>query len=68
MKPIKLKELLISAKNPTEQKIEVLVPRVPVCELLFDGVVADVGADLENKILADWCVSKDGAYFIAFVV
>lgn len=64
MKPIKLKELLKTAKDPATQKIAIdegLGFDAP----LFDGVVEDVDEALGERILSNWQVEIDGTRLIA---
>ena len=64
MKPIKLKELLRTAKDPATQKIvidEGLGFDAPLC----DGVVKDVDETLGERILSNWQVEIDVTRLIA---
>lgn len=63
MKPIKLKELLRTAKGPATQRIvidEGLWFDVP----LFEGVVKDVDEALGERIISNWQVETDGTRLI----
>lgn len=64
MKPIKLKELLRTAKDPATQKI-VIDEGLGFDTPLFDGVVEDVDEALGERILSNWQVEIDGTRFIA---
>lgn len=59
MKPIKLKELLRTAKDPATQKI-VIDEGLGFDAPLFDGVVKDVDETLGERILSNWQVEIDG--------
>lgn len=67
MKPIKLKELLSTAKYPATQKI-VIDEGLGFDAPLFDGVVKDVDETLGERILSDWRVETDSTRFIALLV
>ena len=63
MKPIKLKELLRTAKDPATQRIvidEGLWFDVP----LFEGVVKDVDEALGEHVISNWQVETDGTRLI----
>lgn len=64
MKPIKLKELLKTAKDPATQKI-VIEEGYGFNVPLFDGVIEDVDERLGERILSDWYVETDGTRFVA---
>lgn len=64
MKPIKLKELLRTAKDPATQKI-VIDEGLGFDAPLFDGVVKDVDETLGERILSNWQVEIDGTHLIA---
>lgn len=64
MKPIKLKELLRTAKDPATQKI-VIDEGLGFDTPLFDGVVEDVDEALGERILSNWQVKIDGTRLIA---
>lgn len=64
MKPIKLKELLRTAKDPATQKI-VIDEGLGFDAPLFDGVVKDVDETLGERILSNWQVEIDGTCLIA---
>lgn len=64
MKPIKLKELLNTAKYPATQKI-VIDEGLGFDAPLFDGVVKDVDETLGERILSIWQVEIDGTRLIA---
>lgn len=66
MKPIKLKELIATAKDPATQKI-VIAEGYGFDIPLFDGVVKDVDVTLGELTLADWYVETDGTRFVALV-
>ncbi len=66
MKPIKLKELIATAKDPATQKI-VIAEGYGFDVPLFDGVVKDVDEKLGESILADWSVEPDGTRFVVLV-
>lgn len=63
MKPIKLKELLRTAKDPATQKI-VVDEGLGFDTPLFDGVVEDVDEALGERILSNWQVEIDGTRLI----
>ena len=63
MKPIKLKELLSTAKYPATQKI-VIDEGLGFDAPLFDGVVKDVDETLGERILSNWQVEIDGTRLI----
>lgn len=63
MKPIKLKELLRTAKDPATQKI-VIDEGLGFDAPLFDGVVKDVDETLGERILSNWQVEIDGTRLI----
>lgn len=64
MKPIKLKELLSTAKYPATQKI-VIDEGLGFDAPLFDGVVKDVDETLGERILSNWQVEIDDTRLIA---
>lgn len=64
LKPIKLKELLRTAKDPATQKI-VIDEGLGFDTPLFDGVVEDVDEALGERILSNWQVEIDGTRLIA---
>ena len=67
MKPIKLKELIATAKDPATQQIAIAEGYgfdIP----LFDGVVKDADVTLGELTLADWRVETDSTRFIALVI
>ena len=64
MKPIKLKELLNTAKYPATQKI-VIDEGLGFDAPLFDGVVKDVDETLGERILSNWQGEIDGTRLIA---
>lgn len=64
MKPIKLKELLRTAKDPATQKI-VIDEGLGFDTPLFDGVVEDVDEALGERILSNWQVEIDSTRLIA---
>lgn len=64
MKPIKLKELLRTAKDPATQK-NVIDEGLGFDTPLFDGVVEDVDEALGERILSNWQVEIDGTRLIA---
>ena len=66
MKPIKLKELIATAKDPATQKI-VIAEGYGFDIPLFDGVVKDADGTLGELTLADWYVETDGTRFVALV-
>lgn len=63
MKPIKLKELLSTAKDSATQKI-VIDEGLGFDTPLFDGVVEDVDEALGERILSNWQVEIDGTRLI----
>ena len=63
MKPIKLKELLSTAKDSATQKI-VIDEGLGFDTPLFDGVVEDVDKALGERILSNWQVEIDGTRLI----
>lgn len=67
MKPIKLKELIATAKDPATQKI-VIAEGYGFDIPLFDGVVKDVNEALGERFLSDWSVEPDGTRFVALAV
>ena len=67
MKPIKLKELIATAKDPATQKI-VIAEGYGFDIPLFDGIVKDVDVTLAERILSDWRVETDSTRFIALVI
>ena len=66
MKPIKLKELLRTAKDPATQKIAIAENYTLYVVPLFEGLVKDVDETLGERILSDWRVETDSTRFIAF--
>lgn len=68
MKPIKLKELLRTAKDPASQKIAIAENYTLYVVPLFEGLVKDVDETLGERILSDWRVETDSTRFIALVV
>lgn len=67
MKPIKLKELIATAKDPATQKI-VIAEGYGFDIPLFEGLVKDVDKALAERILSDWRVETDSTRFIALVI
>ena len=59
MKPIKLKELLRTAKDPATQRI-VIDEGLWFDAPLFEGVVKDVDEALGERIISNWQVETDG--------
>lgn len=63
MKPIKLKELLRTAKDPATQRI-VIDEGLWFDAPLFEGVVKDVDEALGERIISNWQVETDGTRLI----
>lgn len=61
MKPIKLKELIATAKDPATQKI-VIAEGYGFDIPLFDGVVKDADVTLGELTLADVCGNRWNAF------
>ena len=68
LKPIKLKELLKTAKDHATQQIAVAENYALYVVPLFEGLVKDVDETLGERILSDWRVETDSTRFIALVV
>ena len=68
LKPIKLKELLRTAKDPATQKIAIAENYTLYVVPLFEGLVKDVDKTLGERILSDWRVETDSTRFIALLV
>lgn len=65
MKPIKLKELLRTAKDPATQRI-VIDEGLWFDAPLFEGVVKDVDEALGERIISNWQVETDGTRLIVW--
>lgn len=63
LKPIKLKELLRTAKDPATQRI-VIDEGLWFDAPLFEGVVKDVDEALGERIISNWQVETDGTRLI----
>lgn len=63
LKPIKLKELLRTAKDPATQRI-VIDEGLWFDAPLFEGVVKDVDEALGERIISNWRVETDGTRLI----
>lgn len=68
MKPIKLKELIATAKDPATQQIAIAENYTLYVVPLFEGLVKDVDKALAEHILSDWRVETDSTRFIALVI
>lgn len=68
MKPIKLKELIATAKDPATQQIAIAENYTLYVVPLFEGLVKDVDKALAERILSDWRVETDSTRFIALVI
>lgn len=68
MKPIKLKELIATAKDPATQQIAIAENYTLYVVPLFEGLVKDVDKALAERILSDWHVETDSTRFIALVI